>query len=111
MKKLSLILALAALHVCVQAQTPQRPHILGMDHVAFYTTQPDGVKKLYCGFLGLVSAEHVAPGSTRRFLVCKQWVGFSPAPDPNSTDRMDHVALLTDNITALRKYLTAQGIK
>jgi catechol 2,3-dioxygenase-like lactoylglutathione lyase family enzyme len=40
-----------------------------------------------------------------------QWVGYSPAPDPKATDRMDHVALLTDNIAALRKYLTGQGIK
>src|ERR1700683_1238863 len=110
MKKLSVILILAALHVCVAQTPPPRPHILGIDHVAFYTTQPDGVKKLYAGFLGLVSAEPVEPGSTLRFLVGKQWVGFSPAPDPNSTDRLDHVALLTDNITALRKYLTAQGI-
>ena len=44
-------------------------------------------------------------------MVGKQWVGYSPAPDPKSTDRMDHVALITDNIVALRKYLTAQGIK
>ncbi len=111
MKKLSLVLTLALLQLCVQAQTPPpRPHILGIDHVAFYTTQPDGVKKLYADVLGLTSAAPVEPGGTLRFLVGKQWVGFSPAPDPNSTNRMDHVALLTDNIAALKKYLTAQGI-
>ncbi len=111
MKKLSLVLTLALLQLCVQAQTPPpRPHILGIDHVAFYTTQPDGVKKLYADVLGLTSAAPVEPGSTLRFLVGKQWVGFSPAPDPNLTNRMDHVALLTDNIAALKKYLTAQGI-
>lgn len=113
MKKLSLILglALAALHICAQAQTTPRPHILGIDHVAFYTTAPDGVKKLYGDVLGLASAAPVEPGGTLRYIVGKQWVGFSPAPDPKSNDRMDHIALLTDNIVALRKYLTAQGIK
>jgi catechol 2,3-dioxygenase-like lactoylglutathione lyase family enzyme len=113
MKNLSLILilALAALQLCVQAQTPpQRPHILAIDHVAFYTTQPDGVKKLYGDVLGLASAAPVEPGGTLRYLVGAQWVGFSPAPDPKSTNRLDHVALLTDNIAALRKYLIAQGI-
>ena len=111
-RKHTILLSVFACAVHVFSQTPvQRPHILGIDHVAFYTTQADGVKKLCADVLGLTSAPPVEPGSTMRFLVGKQWVGFSSAPDPNSTDRMDHVALLTDNITALRKYLTAQGIK
>jgi catechol 2,3-dioxygenase-like lactoylglutathione lyase family enzyme len=110
MKKL--VLALAALQLFAYAQTPTpRPRILGIDHVAFYTTAPDGVKKLYGDVLGLASAAPVEPGGTLRYIVGAQWVGYSPAPDPKATDRMDHVALLTDNIAALRKYLTGQGIK
>src|SRR5579863_1285207 len=112
MKRLLVLLTLALLQTRVHAQTSlPRPHILGIDHVSFYTTSPDGVKKLYGDLLGLASAAPVEPGSTQRYLVGKQWVGYSPAPDPKSADRMDHVALLTDNIVALRKYLTAQGIK
>ena len=111
MKKLSVVLAIVVLQVCVHAQTPaRRPHILGIDHVAFYTTAPDGVKKLYGDVLGLASAAPVEPGGALLYMVGKQWVGYSPAPDPKSTDRMDHVALSTDNIAALRKYLMAQGI-
>jgi len=93
-----------------QAVPTPRPRILGIDHVSFYTTSLDGVKKLYGGLLGLTSVAPVEPGGTFRYAVGKQWVGFSPAPDPKSTDRMDHVAMLTDNIVALRKYLTGQGI-
>ncbi|MGA1987247.1 MAG: VOC family protein, partial [Candidatus Sulfotelmatobacter sp.] len=97
---------------CAHAQTATpRPHILGIDHVSFYTTSPNGVQKLYADVLGLASAAPVEPGGTMRFVVGQQWVGYSPAPDPKSTDRMDHVALATDNIAALRKYLTEQGIK
>jgi len=44
-------------------------------------------------------------------MIGTQWVGYSSASDPKSTDRMDHVALATDNIVAMRKYLIAQGIK
>lgn len=112
MKNVALVIALTFLQICAQAQTATpRPHILGIDHVSFYTTAPDGVQKLYADILGLASAAPVEPGGTLRFVVGQQWVGYSPAPDPKSTDRMDHVALATDNIAALRKYLTEQGIK
>jgi len=112
MKNVALVIALTFLQICAQAQTATpRPHILGIDHVSFYTTAPDGVQKLYADILGLASAAPVEPGGTLRFVVGQQWVGYSPAPDPKATDRMDHVALATDNIAALRKYLTEQGIK
>jgi catechol 2,3-dioxygenase-like lactoylglutathione lyase family enzyme len=112
MKRLVIVLAFIALHISVHAQAPaQRPHILGIDHVAFYTTAPDGVKKLYGDVLGLASAEPVEPGGTLRYMIGAQWVGYSAASDPKATDRMDHVAFSTDKIVALRKYLIAQGIK
>jgi catechol 2,3-dioxygenase-like lactoylglutathione lyase family enzyme len=112
MKRIAVALAIAVLQFSAHGQTsPQPPRILGIDHVSFYTTAPDGVKNLYGEVLGLASAEPVEPGATLRYLVGRQWVGYSPAPDPNATDRMDHVALTTDNIAALRKYLTAQGIE
>jgi catechol 2,3-dioxygenase-like lactoylglutathione lyase family enzyme len=111
MKKLVLVFALLQLCAAAQVATPPRPRILGIDHVSFYTTAPDGVKKLYGDVLGLSSADPVEPGGTLRYMVGTQWVGYSPAPDPKSADRMDHVALRTDNIAAMRKYLNAQAIK
>ncbi len=112
MKKIAAVLAFIVLQIGAHGQTsPQRPHILGIDHLLFYTTALDGVKSLYGDILGLASAAPVEPGGTVRYIVGTQWVGYSPAPDSKSTDRMDHVALATDNIAALRKYLTAQGIK
>jgi catechol 2,3-dioxygenase-like lactoylglutathione lyase family enzyme len=111
MKKLILISILAAFQLSAAAQTAVRPHIVGIDHVSFYTTAPDGVKKLYGDVLGLAAADPIEPGETLRYMVGKQWVGYSPAPDPNSTDRMDHIAFTTDNIVALRRYLTEKGIK
>jgi catechol 2,3-dioxygenase-like lactoylglutathione lyase family enzyme len=112
MQKLILIAFLAGLQLFAGAQTPAtRPHILGIDHVSFYTTAPDGVKKLYGDILGLAAADPVEPGESFGFLVGKQWVGYSPAPDPNSTDRMDHIAFSTDNIVALHRYLAEKGIK
>ena len=109
MKNLIVLLLCAA---SAAAQTPAaRPHITGIDHVAFYTTSPDGVKHLYADVLGLTSADPIEPGETVRYMSGKQWVGYSAAPDPKATDRMDHVAFTTDNIAALRRYLTERGFK
>jgi catechol 2,3-dioxygenase-like lactoylglutathione lyase family enzyme len=89
-----------------------RPRIRGIDHVSFYTTQPDGVKALYGGFLGLASAAPIESGESTRYLVGKrQWVGFSTETDPTSTNRMDHVAFATDNAVALRQYLLSKNVK
>ncbi len=112
MKKLVILIAFAVLQIIAHGQTvAERPRILGIDHVAFYTSAPDGVKKLYGDILGLTSAAPVEPGGTLRYMVGTQWVGYSPAPDPKTADRMDHVAFATQNVTALRQYLVAQGIK
>src|SRR5258708_23272177 len=117
MKKLSVVIAVPvllvafAMSVFAQTNTAERPRILGIDHVSFYTTSPDGVKKLYGDVLGLASAAPVEAGGTLRYLVGRQWVGYSAAPDAKVNDRMDHVAFATDNIVALRRYLISKGIK
>jgi catechol 2,3-dioxygenase-like lactoylglutathione lyase family enzyme len=107
----TLILVMLAACAFSQGQTAPRPHILGIDHVSFYTTAPDGVNKLYADVLGLASAAPVESGGTVRYMIGAQWVGYSAAPDSKATDRMDHVAFTTDNIVALRRYLAAQGIQ
>jgi len=94
-----------------QSRPAERPKITGIDHVAFYTTSPDSVQKLYGQTLGLASGAPVESGETVRYMSGRQWIGYSPAPDPKATDRMDHVAFTTDNIVALRRYLTQKGIK
>ncbi len=105
MKKIVVLLAFATIQIGAQGQTsPQRPRILGIDHVSFYTTAPSEVKKLYADILGLASASPVEFGGTVRYMVGRQWVGYSPAPDLKASDRMDHVAFVTDDIASLRQY-------
>jgi len=113
MKRFTILFLLSALQICSHAQTSPaaRPRILGIDHVSFYTTAPEGVRKLYSDLLGLAAAPPVEPGGTVRYIIGAQWVGYSAAPDPKATDRMDHVAFTTDNIVALRRYLTDKGVK
>jgi len=95
------------------AQQPvgKRPKITGIDHVSFYTTSPEANQQKYGTVLGLASTLPLEPGQTQRFMVGSQWVGYSPAPDPKVTNRMDHIAFRTDDCEALRKYLAANGVK
>jgi len=113
MNRLTILLLCAILNIFAPspAHPAERPHILGIDHVSFYTTAPDGVKKLYGDRLGLAPGAPVEPGCTVRYMIGRQWVGYSPAPDSKATDRMDHVAFTTDNIVALRRYLSEKGFK
>jgi catechol 2,3-dioxygenase-like lactoylglutathione lyase family enzyme len=112
MKNLVIALFVLVAHFVAVAQSPAaRPRITAIDHVAFYTTSLDGVKHLYTDILGLASAAPVEKGETLRYMSGRQWVGYSPAPDPKSTDRMDHVAFTTDDISALRRYLMEKGMK
>jgi catechol 2,3-dioxygenase-like lactoylglutathione lyase family enzyme len=111
MKRVTAFLLLLNLYAFAQTSAATRPHILGIDHVSFYTTNPDGVKKLYADLLGLASAAPTEAGETVRYMAGTQWIGYSPAPDAKATDRMDHVAFGTDNIAGLRRYLVEKGFK
>jgi catechol 2,3-dioxygenase-like lactoylglutathione lyase family enzyme len=113
MKSLSVLVCLLTLPLSTYSQMPaaKRPRILGIDHVSFYTTQPEGVAQLYGGLLGFASEPAVEPGGTVRYMIGRQWVGYSAAPDPKATDRLDHVAFATDNIVELRRYLSDKDIK
>jgi catechol 2,3-dioxygenase-like lactoylglutathione lyase family enzyme len=89
---------------------PKRPKIVGIDHVDFYTTNPQANEHLYKVVLGISPTSPAEPGETERFVVGGQWVGYSPAPDSQSTNRMDHVAFRTDDCVALRSYLAANAV-
>lgn len=93
-----------------QESNVKRPKITGIDHVVFYTTSPDANRHLYAVVLGLSAASPVEPGQTERFMAGSQWVGYSPAPDPKVTNRMDHVAFRTTDCEGMRKYLAAKGV-
>ena len=89
---------------------PARPRILGIDHFVFYTSDLAGAKKLYEETFGLPAAAPVEDGGLARFVVGAQWIGLSTLADAKTIDHMGHVAFLTDNVSAMREYLSAKGI-
>lgn len=110
MKGLVLWITFISTAFALAQTTPKRPKITGIDHVDFYTTDAAANEHLFTVVLGLESLPPVEPGQTQRYKVGKQWVGYSPAPDPTSFNRMDYVALRTDNCEGMRAYLAANGI-
>src|SRR5215469_1369008 len=111
MKRLPLILLLFSVCASPQAGPSKRAHVTGIDHVAFYTTDVEAVRNLYGNLLGLTVTTSMESGVSQRFIVGSQWVGYSPAPDANSTSRLDHVAFATDDLEALRRQLRAAQVK
>ena len=111
MSRAWLILLAMGASALAENSAHDRPKITGIDHVDFYTTNPDLNNHLYGVVLGLATADPVEPGQRQRYMVGTQWIGYSPDPDPKSINRMDHVAFRTDNCTTLRAYLGAQGIR
>ncbi|HZQ18695.1 MAG TPA: VOC family protein [Terriglobales bacterium] len=92
------------------AQSTDHPKITGIDHVDFYTTAPEATRDFYTQALGLSATGPIEPGQIQRYVVGTQWVGYSPTPNPNSPNRMDHIAFRTDNCAALRDYIAQHGI-
>ncbi len=102
-----LLLVIVCAAVAVSAQT--RPRITGIDHVSFYGGDPAANSKLYVTTLGLEQAPALEAG-TQRFVVGEQWVGYSAVPANAGNDRLDHIAFVTTDGEALRRYLQAKGV-
>ncbi|PYV76101.1 MAG: glyoxalase [Acidobacteria bacterium] len=105
------LVVLVAATAFAQQQAPGRPKITGIDHVAFYTTDPVANARLYNSVLGIPPTIFpTEPGQSQGFQIGRQSVVYTPAPDQKSNDRMDHVAFRTDDCEALRSYLRTMGV-
>src|SRR5437660_9927669 len=97
MKNLILLFICATFTLSAASQSKtDHPHITAIDHVSFYTTAPDGVKHLYVDILGLPSAAPIESGEAVRYMLGKQWVCLSPAPDPKASNSMALVCVHID---------------
>jgi lactoylglutathione lyase len=97
------------------AQTPERPKILGLAHVAFFAHDFDQSRKFYGEFLGFDEVYPLKnPDGTPSMIFFKindhQYVELFPEKTAGS-DRLSHIAFETDDAEALRGYLAAKGVK
>jgi catechol 2,3-dioxygenase-like lactoylglutathione lyase family enzyme len=115
-RKLILILILLAVSVCIiVAQTPKRPRITGLSHIAVYVKDIEKSRTFYKGFLGFdepFSLDKPAGGLDLTFIKIndRQWIELFVDREPGS-DRLHQIAFETDDAEELRAYLASQGVK
>ena len=96
------------------APAAPRPRILGISHVAFRVSSVTAARSFYEGFLGLrVGAPPVQPTDAAELAVLvnpRQYVELLPGL-PEDQDRLEHIALQTDDAEAMRRYLASRGVE
>ena len=111
--KLPLIAVLFA--ALALGQTPKRPRITGVAHVALYVADVNKARAFYKDFLGYSEPFDLKnPDGTLSLTFIKindrQYIELFPERQPN-TDRFAHVSVETDDIDAMRDYLASRGVK
>jgi len=109
----SLVVVVASASLA-SALKPERPRVLGISHVAFRVSNPAAARAFYEDFLGYRAASAGAgkegPGEPVLVPVNdRQYVELRPGLPPGD-DRLDHLALETDDVEAMRRYLEARGV-
>jgi catechol 2,3-dioxygenase-like lactoylglutathione lyase family enzyme len=108
-------LAFAAFAVFVAATgptqpAPQRPRILGINHVAFRVSDVAAARRFYGAMLGL--SEGKTARNTIAFNVgSQQHIIIEPGLTAADDERLSHLAFATPDVKNLAAYLTARGVQ
>ncbi len=99
----------------VGAQPASRPQILGLAHVSLYTHDLDASLAFYTQFLGFeesfsLPAVNGHGGMAFIKINDRQFIELAPETAP-STDRLNHIAIETNDAEAMRRYLASRGVK
>ncbi len=87
----------------------KRPPLLGIDHVAFRTSNPAAVRAFYGDVLGLGVREEATVLSVT--ISPRQHVFVEPGLPADADERLGHIALATSDLVALGAHLRERGVK
>jgi lactoylglutathione lyase len=107
---------LALITLCLAAgDQPKRPHITGLSHIALWVHDIEKTRAFYKDFLGFAEPYSLTNKDGTLHLT---WIKINDLQtielfpeQTNNTDRLYHVALLTDDAVGMRDYLAAHGVK
>lgn len=111
-----LLYGLFCVAVCAMgASAPKRPRLLGVSHMALYVSDIETTRGFYRDFLGFQEPYELKnPDGSLSMTFFKvnedQYIEVSPGLRPEQ-DRLNHIALQTDDAEALRAWLAARGVK
>jgi catechol 2,3-dioxygenase-like lactoylglutathione lyase family enzyme len=103
------VVGVAVLAASCSAQS--RPPILGVSHIAVYTSNAAGAEHFYVQQIGLKKGpDPENPQGARYYVNQEQFVEVVPLPADAGTDRLDHLGYITANAGQMRQYLAAKGV-
>ena len=96
------------------AAEPARPHVVGLSHVALFVQDVDKARAFYKDFLGFAEPYSLTNQDGSLHLTWikindRQSIELFPEKEAGA-DRLNHIALETDNAEAMRQYLSAKGM-
>lgn len=114
-KNIFCVLFLFLFSIQFNAQSIERPKILGLAHVSYKVSDIDKARKFYSALLGYEEAFtfYNADGSisvTFFKVNDRQYIELTPNLQPDQADRLNHFCFETDDIEKLKNYLSAKGI-
>jgi len=106
MRKIVLLLALAGVPCAAQS----RPPILGVSHLAVYTSDAARAERFYVHDLGfLQGADPENPQGVRYYVNREQFIEVLPLPADAGVNRLDAIGWITTDAEQMRAYLEARG--
>ena len=103
------IMALFVMAMSCAAQS--RPPILGVSHIAVYTSDSAKAEHFYVHDIGLKKGDDPEHSDGVRYYVNQeQFVEVLPLPSGAGVDRLDHIGYITSSAERMRKYLGAHGV-
>ncbi len=113
--RVNFVLAVTLVTLSLFGQTNvQRPHVLGLAHVAFRVSDLGKTGAFYENFLSYAEPFSLSDGDGKTAITLvkvndEQYVELLQG-DARSQGQLDHFALYTDDLAAMRGYLSAQRV-
>lgn len=108
MRKIVLLLGLVSVTCAAQS----RPPILGVSHLAVYTSNAAKAEHFYVHDLGfLKGADPESSQGVRYYVNREQFIEVLPLPADAGVNRLDAIGWITTNADQMREYLGAHGMK
>ncbi|MGA8111826.1 MAG: VOC family protein [Acidobacteriaceae bacterium] len=101
----------ALVFVSISCAAQARPPIFGVSHIAVYASDPAQAEHFYAEQLGLKKgADPERSDGACYFVNQEQYVEVLPLPAGAGDNRLDHIAWMTKDAEALRRYLGAHAV-
>lgn len=116
-RRISVLTLITVLATVALAATPRRPRILGISHIAIYTSNPVLTEHFFTFVIGAEKLpDPEDPRGFRYAVSSTQFIEVLPLPAGSATttgavNHLDHIAWNVSDAKAMRRYLAAKGWK